>query len=144
MSMRAVPKPPPRQKKIRKPLRATKPMKRGTSPLARTPLAKVGKQKPKRVKRYAIHLRSKFWQVLRCLIWQRDGGRCRDCGKKLYSITYMHAAHVTNARFGHENLDDVKCSCADCNVAERQSRAWYAGNLVFVKADPSIGMEPVL
>jgi len=56
----------------------------------------------------------------------------------------MHAAHVTNKRFGEEHLSDVKCSCADCNMAERQSRAWAVGALLFPKADPSIGMEAVL
>jgi hypothetical protein len=134
MSMRAVPKPPPRQKKIRKPLRAKKPMNRGMVPLKRTPLAQRGKQKPKREKRQRAHYSSKYWKTMRYLCWQRDQALCtaKVClhpTRQIASIEEMELAHKTNARFGHENMDDVGCEHPECNMAERQSRAWYAGKV---------------
>lgn len=83
--------------------------------------------KAKRRKRQRRHYASKYWKVLRYLVYQRDNGICQDCGLQLDSIHDMEAAHKTNARFGKENLDDVKCSCGPCNQKERASRNWYAG-----------------
>lgn len=106
----------------------TTPLKAGSSRLqSRTRLRKSGAVKAKRVKRQRNHYASKYWKTIRCLIYQRDGGICQDCGVQLDSIDDMEAAHTTNARFGQENLDDVICSCRPCNQAERASRSWYAG-----------------
>lgn len=110
------PKPPKREKKPRRFI-----------PRSTKPIVKHGKRKARSQKAYRAHLASKYWKVLRCLIWQRDKGTCRDCGAVLDSIRDMEAAHITNKDFGAEKLSQVKCSCAPCNRAERAGRSWAIG-----------------
>lgn len=110
------PKPPPKPPKPKRYL-----------PRSTKPIPTRGKRKARRQKAYHAHLASKYWKVLRCLIWQRDKGTCRDCGAVLDSIRDMHAAHITNTRFGREHLSDVKASCHACNLAERYGRSWAIG-----------------
>lgn len=121
------------------------------SPLRRkTPLAKVGKQKPKRRKKYDAYLRSKEWREKRAACFTRDGWRCTT----LYEIpvTYssgiahigsihvrcsyvdethtgkgLHAHHKTYARFGRELPDDLVTLCRrHHDRVESRLRPWNA------------------
>lgn len=118
-------------------LRNKTPLPRATKPIARSWLKPGTKRIPqvntrrraRRAKTYAAHLRSPYWQELRLLAYQRDGGLCQcdDCiayrkhggdpeltrievwfVKGSTKIRGFATHHDSYARFGHEALSDVR------------------------------------
>lgn len=122
MTVYAVPKPPPREKKTPKPLpRPTKPLPRSTAPIA-----KRGTTKAKKVIRQKAFYASAVWKRIRKEAIARAGGRCEytatlldqemdpplmrvyRCGAEFG----LQVHHRSNVRFGgHERPGDLQCLC---------------------------------
>jgi hypothetical protein len=58
-------------------------------------------------------MRSEAWQQRRLEIIERDGGRCRTCGKP-----GNHVHHVTYDRLGQEPPRDLVLLCKSCHELE--------------------------
>jgi 5-methylcytosine-specific restriction endonuclease McrA len=56
------------------------------------------------------------WQRVRRVIYERDGGICMKCGKKVDKKSY-HVDHITPIAVGGEEweLSNLELSCAECN-----------------------------
>ena len=123
----SVPKPEPREKKPRKRLQSNKRLQ------AKTPLAKVNKARlDKRTKRYKVYMSSMAWKLKRIACFTRDNWTCQDCGwrdkdacfiSELISPRRLEADHVSYARFGRENLDDLRTLCTDCHMKKHAMSA---------------------
>jgi hypothetical protein len=64
--------------------------------------------------KYDEYLRSEDWQERRQQILSRDGRRCTKCN----SSHYLQVHHLTYARVGDENLDDLVTLCRKCHEKE--------------------------
>lgn len=54
----------------------------------------------------------------RIFVWQRDGGRCRNCG----SAHNLHFDHVIPRSWGGASTaDNVQLLCGDCNLRKGAS-----------------------
>lgn len=105
------------------PLRAKAGLKRGTSKLKRTKLAKVNASRlAKRRKAYAAYLQSATWKAKREAALKRAGHRCEmivvaDRFKEWVredrcpETTRLHVHHLNYQRFGHENHADLQVLC---------------------------------
>jgi len=108
-------------------------MQRGTKPMPQT----NPERKAKRAKKFKAYLGSAAWKRLRKLRFEADGFRCTAiipfvstaapgayymdrCMGSDWSRTGkgLVCDHLTYARFGHENLDDLRTVCGSCNVRE--------------------------
>lgn len=119
-----------------------KPLKRSSKPIPRTPLkrstkpiAKRGAKKAKRAARFKKYLASAAWKKLRLAVFERDGFRCTTINPQ-WIVTRCEFVdetrtgrglicdHLTYARFGHENLGDLRTLCNRCNaLVTTQTRA---------------------
>lgn len=116
----SVPKPPVSEKKPRKRLVPK------TRLLTKTPIRKVNKARlDKRTKRYKAYMASTAWKLKRMACLTRDNWTCQECGwrdkdacllSELIAPRQLHAAHLSYARFGNENLEDLVTKCADCHL----------------------------
>jgi 5-methylcytosine-specific restriction endonuclease McrA len=61
--------------------------------------------------RYEAYLASPEWRALRRRAIRRDEGRCVKCGSKMP----LQVHHLTYARMGHEQLDDLVTLCKACH-----------------------------
>lgn len=59
------------------------------------------------------------WQRVRRVIWERDGGVCMKCGKKLDKRNF-HVDHIIPlAKGGAEwDLNNLELSCPECNLTK--------------------------
>jgi hypothetical protein len=56
---------------------------------------------------------------LRFLVLQRDGFRCRYCGRTADEVK-LHADHVVpRAKGGQDTFDNLVAACSDCNLGKR-------------------------
>jgi 5-methylcytosine-specific restriction endonuclease McrA len=63
---------------------------------------------------YARYRRSRHWQEIRALRFERDGHRCQDCkGKSGDPVLEVH--HLTYDRLGRERLEDLVTLCQRCH-----------------------------
>jgi 5-methylcytosine-specific restriction endonuclease McrA len=54
----------------------------------------------------------------RLFVWQRDGGRCRNCG----STTELHFDHIIPRSWGGSSLaENVELLCKQCNLKKGAS-----------------------
>jgi 5-methylcytosine-specific restriction endonuclease McrA len=60
---------------------------------------------------YHAYLRSDAWQRKRKAVLRRAGYRCERCGADVP----LDIHHLTYARFGHENLEDLQALCRMCH-----------------------------
>jgi len=109
--------------------------------------------KLKREAKYAAYIRSAAWKKLRLAVFERDGFRCTAVHRVQTVLSFLGEAlpmgrprlrrclfvdetrtgaglvadHTTYARFGHENLEDVRTLCRSCNaLLTKQTRANWA------------------
>lgn len=60
------------------------------------------------------------------LIFERDGGRCQECGRAL-TLTpgradSYHCGHrVARERGGSDSIENLQAECAECNLAKGSS-----------------------
>lgn len=110
-------------------------LKRSTKKIRKAnPVAKA-----KRNAKYKAYLSSAAWKQLRIAVFRRDGWRCtntfrnsaQERGWSFVSTLPQRCPnwdetrttgkglvcdHLTYARFGHENLDDLRTLCKACNA----------------------------
>lgn len=57
------------------------------------------------------------WRRVRRVIWERDGGICMKCGKRLDENNF-HVDHIVPLSKGGDewNLDNLELSCPRCNL----------------------------
>lgn len=108
-------------------LRSRSPIKQGG-----TPIKKVNpERKAKRAKKFKAYLSSAAWKNLRLARFRVDGWRCTAVvplciGEFMRCPNWDETGsgkglicdHLTYARFGHENLDDLRTLCRSCNARE--------------------------
>lgn len=63
-------------------------------------------------------------KALREQCFDRDGGKCRECGRvvlfyadPIHAISY-HMAHLQAKRRGGDSLDNVRTLCGECHRAQ--------------------------
>jgi hypothetical protein len=119
-------------------------MKRSVIKSRSVPLSRGGRirsvnpeRRAKRAKKFAAYLSSSAWKKLRKLRFEADGFRCTAIvpfvSTAALNAIYMDRCmwsdwtrtgkglvcdHLTYARFGHENLDDLRTLCRFCNARE--------------------------
>ena len=74
---------------------------------------------------YHEHLASDVWQRTRKAVLRRAGYRCERC----HRAVPLDVHHTTYARFGHEEMDDLRALCRDCHWwadLVRKMRAGFA------------------
>lgn len=85
----------------------------------RKPIPKV------RVKPRPGRLKGKKLTDLRTRCWERDEGKCVDCGDPIPLegdvFTRMHMAHVQNKRMYGDNLDNVRSKCYECHIVKEHN-----------------------
>jgi hypothetical protein len=59
-----------------------------------------------------------YWKMIRQQALERDGHRCRACGAR----GRLDVHHLTYARVGKEDLDDLLTLCRSCHEAEHERR----------------------
>lgn len=69
---------------------------------------------------YDTYMCSPDWRARRKYILSRDNGTCYICGN---STVPMDVHHLTYARFGAEQDDDLVCLCRTCH--ERVTDSWH-------------------
>jgi 5-methylcytosine-specific restriction endonuclease McrA len=124
---------------------------RGPIPRGRKPIAKENSaRRERRRKAFRQRLGRADWKALRLACFARDGWQCRGLVRvpsfsdpkfvvhdgTIQRCPYVDesqtgkglvADHKTYARFGHENLDDLRTLCRSCNAkATRSERANHA------------------
>ena len=114
----ALPKPPRREAKPRKPLpRASKPIKRGS--------------RPRKLRKTSIAaLRRKLWELFAAYVKQRDGAVCFSCGDAITSPGNWHAGHMfpqNGPQLVRWHPKNVHSQCGfKCNLTKRGNVAAYA------------------
>ncbi len=58
---------------------------------------------------------------IRALVWERDGGRCQECGST-HNLVFDHIIPV--ALGGASIASNVQILCAGCNAAKSASIGW--------------------
>jgi hypothetical protein len=61
---------------------------------------------------YEGYLHSAYWKSVRMQVLERDGHRCRRCGRKRNPLTIHHDRY---GRVGHEKLEYLKALCWPCH-----------------------------
>lgn len=80
------------------------------------PIRKKRKAKPR-----PGRLEGEALESLRTACWERDKGKCRNCGKPtLYGASHehpdsFHMAHVKGKRMWGDNLPQVQTECGSCH-----------------------------
>jgi 5-methylcytosine-specific restriction endonuclease McrA len=125
MTIHPVPKPEPKEKRPRKRLQAKKRLESHKPITRKTAVKKVNKARlDKRTKRYKSYMSSMAWKLKRIACLTRDNWTCQACGWKderacflseLIAPRQLEADHLTYARFGHENVDDLLTLCTACH-----------------------------
>lgn len=76
-----------------------------------------------------VRLTGKDYEALRLACWERDEGKCRNCGKNTLigmpqecSDAY-HMAHIRTKRNNGDTLENVRTLCGDCHRAEHNPKA---------------------
>jgi|SRR6185312_5579834 len=85
--------------------------------IPRTPVKKARKKpRPGRLKRAAMKL-------LRELVFERDGGRCVNCGvaliqypESIFHPRAYHLAHVRNKAMWQDSLENCVAKCSRCHL----------------------------
>lgn len=72
---------------------------------------KAGKLNPFRQK-YFDYMQSKAWQIFRQRVFAARSRMCERCGT---GAGPLQIHHISYARFGHEELEDVKVLCVPCH-----------------------------
>lgn len=67
--------------------------------------------------RYGQYLRSEEWQEKRLAVLRRDKYRCQWTGKSATPGDHLNVHHLTYARVGCENLDDLVTVCRSAHRA---------------------------
>lgn len=60
---------------------------------------------------YHAYLASREWALLREAVRERSGGICERCGQNPQDAVH----HLTYARVGHEDLEDLQAICNPCH-----------------------------
>lgn len=60
---------------------------------------------------YQRYLASREWSLLREQVRERSGNRCEHC----FVVPQQAVHHLTYARLGHEELDDLMAVCNECH-----------------------------
>jgi 5-methylcytosine-specific restriction endonuclease McrA len=60
---------------------------------------------------YHAYLSSEAWQRKRKAVLRRAGYRCERC----HAAKPLDIHHLTYARFGNEEMDDLRALCRDCH-----------------------------
>ena len=63
---------------------------------------------------YREYLNSSTWRAKREEMLEIAGDQCEECG----AGGQLHVHHLTYARLGHEELDDLAVLCPQCHEAE--------------------------
>jgi len=66
---------------------------------------------------YQRYLKTPAWRSIRARVIFRDGRRCQLCGQ---GGKGLEAHHLTYARLGHEDLNDLITLCPACHAAVHQ------------------------
>lgn len=74
----------------------------------------VNGRDPKWWDRYKRHINSDLWRTTKDRLLLRRGNMCERCGQS-GSIKRLDLHHLTYARLGHEDDDDLKLYCRDCH-----------------------------
>lgn len=61
---------------------------------------------------YNRYMDSPEWQKKREAVFKAQGKKCRRCGSER---GVLHVHHLTYARFGHEDLEDLQVLCEGCH-----------------------------
>jgi hypothetical protein len=70
---------------------------------------------------YTSYLKSLRWKQLCILVWTLQHGRCKRCAEYIPerrmagSVKWRETHHVTYARVGYENIDDLEGLCNVCH-----------------------------
>jgi len=63
-----------------------------------------------------------IWQeVLRPIVWKRDGGRCTHCGVTL-ALDECHIDHIRSGKLGGNELGNLRTLCRRCHVLRADMR----------------------
>jgi 5-methylcytosine-specific restriction endonuclease McrA len=70
-----------------------------------------------------IRLKGKALEALRLDCFRLDRWFCRECGRRVFSISYelpssAHMAHIRNKRMWGDTLENVRTLCGDCHRKE--------------------------
>ena len=79
---------------------------RRLAPICRDALTRHWKGRPPR----------RVWQLLRLVVFERDGWTCVYCGKRTWEPTCDHVVPVS--RGGSSTLDNLVTACLACNLAK--------------------------
>lgn len=63
---------------------------------------------------YNHYLNSQHWSLIISAAMKRDHNRCADCGAE-YDEKPLEVHHVTYARRGREDLDELLTLCRECH-----------------------------
>ena len=68
----------------------------------------------------------RVWQVMRLVVFERDGWTCVYCGQRSGTLTCDHVIPVS--RGGSSTLDNLVTACLACNLAKATMtpREWRA------------------
>ena len=79
---------------------------RRLAPICRDALTRHWKGRPPR----------RVWQLLRLIVFERDGWTCVYCGKRTWELTCDHVVPVS--RGGSSTLENLVTACLACNLAK--------------------------
>lgn len=84
--------------------------------------------KPRRGKPRPRRLAGEEQEALRLACFQRDGGRCVECGRRLiyepespFQENGYHMAHIGNKRMWGDNLENVRAKCSVCHLQKEHN-----------------------
>lgn len=78
------------------------------------------------------------WQVLRQIVWERDGGVCQHCQAPL-ALTECHIDHIVSGKRGTNQLSNLRVLCRRCHVLRADSR--HRGMIAGALRDGIIGPD---
>jgi 5-methylcytosine-specific restriction endonuclease McrA len=89
---------------------------RGLAPICRDALTRHWKGRPPR----------RVWQLMREVVFARDGWMCQYCGTRTSPLTCDHVVPVSHG--GSSTLDNLVTACLACNLAKATSTSeeWRA------------------
>ena len=63
-----------------------------------------------------------IWQeVLRPIVWKRDGGRCTHC-RAAVALDECHTDHIKSGKLGSNKLSNLRTLCRRCHVLRADNR----------------------
>ena len=61
------------------------------------------------------------WQGLRCIVWERDGGKCVHCGEPV-TLEQCNIDHIQSGKNATNEIKNLRTLCRRCHVLRADKR----------------------